>query len=77
VLRWFLQMDENKSAELALLHRTHMLMFGQVKTGLGMHTLHLPPDHPARQRVIRMFDSLKVRLTFSFRFLYHLVCTLA
>jgi hypothetical protein len=37
-----------------------MLMFGEVRHGLGMHTLHLPPDHPERTKVIRKFDALKV-----------------
>ena len=54
------QADESKSKELVRLHRTHVMMFGEVRSGLGMQTLHLPADAPQRKAVIKMFDSLKV-----------------
>jgi hypothetical protein len=53
--------DEGRSRELEKLHRAHMVLFGEVRTGLGMHCLHLPLDHPARRRVVALYDQLKVR----------------
>ena len=54
-------LDEKKSEEIAALHRSHVLLFGHVRTGLGMHTVHLKPDDPRRVAVINMFKALKVR----------------
>ena len=63
LLAWLLSIgiDERKSREIAKLHRAHMLMFGEVRSGLGMHTVHLSPTDPRRIAVINMFQSLKVR----------------
>ena len=53
--------DEQRSHELEKLHRAHMVLFGEIRTGLGMHCLHLPLDHPIRKRVVALYDHLKVR----------------
>lgn len=54
------QVDELQAKEAAKLHHAHVLIFGEVRHGLGMHTLHLPPGHPERQAIIKKFDALKV-----------------
>ena len=54
------QVDELQAKEAAQLHHAHVLIFGEVRHGLGMHTLHLPPGHPERQAVISKFEALKV-----------------
>ena len=53
--------DEARSVELGALHRAHMVLFGEVRSGLGMHCLHLPVGHPRRLSVVAMVDDLKVR----------------
>ncbi len=57
------RLDEARSQDLHALQRAHMLLFGEVRTGLGMHCLHLPLDHPGRARVKKMYDALMVRCT--------------
>jgi hypothetical protein len=54
--------DETKTAQISKLHQAHLLMFGEVRSGLGMHTVHLSPTDPERIRVVKMFESLKVRV---------------
>jgi hypothetical protein len=42
------------------LHHVHILLFAEVRTGLGMDMLHLGPDHPKRASLAATADSLKV-----------------
>lgn len=55
--------DERLSKEYRELQRAHLALFGEMRTGLGMHCLHLSMSHPARVKVARMYGALKVRVT--------------
>ncbi len=45
------------------LHHVHILLFAEVRTGLGMDMLHLGPDHPKRASLAATADSLKVSVS--------------
>ena len=63
VVAWVvsLAVDERRAAELMRLHEQHLRQFGTVRVALGMHALHLAADDPERKRVVKMYESLRVR----------------
>jgi hypothetical protein len=50
-----------RSEELESLHQVHILLFGEVRTGVGMDVLHLHGKHPKRQAYAAAQAALQVR----------------
>jgi hypothetical protein len=57
VVRYFFA---RRSEEVHALHRSHVRLFGKVRAGLAVDTLHRDPSVRRRQ-VQRLVESLKVR----------------